>query len=86
MGLVHPLKPTAAAPNAAPPAGWYQSTAELRKQNSITRISVALQQANAATYYRWRASHLRAAAADACVRRRSPRMSASAWSATSSVP
>ena len=43
----------------------YQSTAELRKQNSITRISVALQQANAATYYRWRASHLRAAAAAA---------------------
>jgi len=43
----------------------YQSTVELRKQNSITRISVALQQANAATYYQWRASHLRAAAAAA---------------------
>ena len=43
----------------------YQSTAALRQQNSITRISVALQQANAATYYRWRASQLHSAAAAA---------------------
>ena len=39
----------------------YQSTQQLRKREAITRLSVALQQSNAANYYRWRATAMKSA-------------------------
>ena len=43
----------------------YQSTQQLRKREAITRLSVALQQTNAANYYRWRATAMKRAPVDA---------------------